>query len=88
MFNSIIMTLTGGGASFSLPVNVLERIKVGLGKAARVRHAWIVTAGTDVGITRFVAKAVGEVTSIRPIPLIGIGCFWPAFFLFLFLLLF
>ena len=48
---NLIISVTGGARSFSLPLGLLAKVKNGLIRAAQTKHAWIITGGTNAFVT-------------------------------------
>lgn len=83
----LLISVTGGAASFNLPSRLDQTVKEGLVRAAELSHGWLLSGGSRSGCMRLVGEAVEmhrnmTVLSGLPhlhaqIPLLGI-CAWPA----------
>jgi hypothetical protein len=67
----LLISITGGAANFPLPSNLEKFFAAGLTKAAKASCAWIITAGTNTGVMKY----VGTATANQGITTIGIAPF-------------
>ena len=56
----LIISVTGGAKTFTIPHRIKKAFKEGIIKAAATTDAWIITGGTNTGVMRLVGEAVAE----------------------------
>lgn len=69
----MILSVTGGAKSFTLPFSMRKAFKRGLAKAAMLTRSWIITGGTEQGVMRLVGEAVAEEQLMRGKDLVVLG---------------
>lgn len=69
----MILSVTGGAKSFTLPFSTRKAFKRGLAKAAMLTRSWIITGGTEQGVMRLVGEAVAEEQLMRGKDLVVLG---------------
>ncbi|XP_065569239.1 transient receptor potential cation channel trpm-like isoform X2 [Artemia franciscana] len=71
----LVISVHGGKANFELPSRLDSILKKGLLKAAKTTGAWLLTSGTNTGVTRHVGDALSSERSprLRPGRVVSIG---------------
>lgn len=70
----MIISVTGGmRKNFNVDESIKASFKLGLIKSAISTNAWIVTAGTNVGVSSLVGDAVEEDLHARDLTVLGIA---------------
>eukprot|EP00049_Salpingoeca_infusionum_P008437 m.138586 g.138586 ORF g.138586 m.138586 type:complete len:1531 (-) comp14013_c0_seq4:2142-6734(-) len=73
---TLIISVTGGAKSFSLPKRLQDMVQNGLVRAAEKSHAWVVTGGSNSGVMQLTGSILSKLHSTSRTyspPLIGIA---------------
>ncbi|CAC5414386.1 TRPM3 [Mytilus coruscus] len=69
----LLITVHGGILNFDLQPKLKRVFRKGLLKAARTTGAWIITGGTNTGVTRHVGEAISDRTTKTKNKVVAIG---------------
>nr|QHX41567.1 transient receptor potential cation channel subfamily M member 3-like [Octopus vulgaris] len=69
----LLITVHGGILNFDLQPKLKRVFRKGLLKAAKTTGAWIVTGGTNTGVTRHVGDAISDLTTKAKNKVVAIG---------------
>eukprot|EP00049_Salpingoeca_infusionum_P018811 m.358873 g.358873 ORF g.358873 m.358873 type:complete len:1618 (-) comp18327_c0_seq1:37-4890(-) len=73
---SLILSVTGGARSFTLPRRLEEVVRTGLLTIADKTNAWVITGGTHSGVMKLVGQMMSKIENDQDIftpPVIGIA---------------
>eukprot|EP00055_Hartaetosiga_balthica_P002905 m.5717 g.5717 ORF g.5717 m.5717 type:complete len:1485 (+) comp2458_c0_seq1:201-4655(+) len=73
---SLILSITGGAANFSLNHHLLSAVRRGIQLTAERTHAWVVSGGTNTGVMKLTGEIMSKLADKTFIPpVIGIASF-------------